>query len=68
MEELQKFLSTLVKCVYTDGDHVSVVKGELVSLSDNFVEIRTRENLVMIRVEDIRKIQRALNKEEGGQG
>ena len=56
MSEFEEFLGKLVKVVYQDGDHVGVTRGDLVRETENFVEIRTLENLVLIRKSAILKL------------
>jgi hypothetical protein len=49
-----------VKIVFRDGDQIIAKRGELVSASEDFVELRTLENVILIRASEILKIQRGL--------
>lgn len=59
-EEFRPFLNHLVKIVFRDGDQIIAKRGELVSASEDFVELRTLENVILIRASEILKIQRGL--------
>lgn len=62
--ELEQFKGHLVKCVYRDGTHVTVVKGNLIEITDDFIQIRSLENIILIRVSEILKIQRGIGRDE----
>lgn len=64
-EEIERFKGQLVKCVYHDGDHVTVVRGRLVSVSNDFAEIHTHDNVFLIRLSEIVKLQRGLTAGDG---
>lgn len=59
-EDIGRFKGQLVKCVYHDGDHVTVVRGRLVSVSNDFAEIQTYDNVFLIGLAEIVKLQRGL--------
>lgn len=62
-EELETFVGHLVKLVFRDGDQVIAKRGRINSVSDEFIELRTLENVILIRTSEVLKIQRSL--EEG---
>lgn len=55
-----------MKVVFRDGDQVIAKRGKLVSVSENFVEIQTLENIILIRTSEILKIQRSLGGRANG--
>jgi len=63
-EVLERLKGKFIKCVYNDGDHVTVAKGKLVSIFDDFIEIHSYDNLFLIRISEIVKVQSALNQNE----
>lgn len=64
--ELEAFKGHLVKVVFRDGDKAIAKRGELVSVTDEFIELHTFENAILIRVSEVLKVQRSLNHNQGG--
>lgn len=62
--ELEAFKRHLVKVVFRDGDNVIAKRGELVSVTDNFIELHTFDNAILIRISEVLKIQRSLNERD----
>lgn len=58
--ELNSFKGHFIKCVYQDGDHATVARGDLIEVTDNFIKIKTLENIILIKVSGILKIQRSI--------
>ena len=58
--ELEQFKESLVKIVFRDGPNLIVKTGQLVGISDDFITLETLENVFLIRVSDLTKIQRSL--------
>ena len=46
----------LVKMVYKDVDHDSVVKGDLIRVGEDFIELRSFRNLYIIKGDHILKV------------
>lgn len=59
-EELKGLRGRLVKVVYRDADHDSVVKGDLVRVDGDFIELRSFRNRYIIRIDTILKVVSAL--------
>ena len=59
-EKLEGLRGRLVKVVYRDIDHDSVIKGDLVRVDGDFIELRSFRNSYVIRVDQILKIVSAL--------
>jgi hypothetical protein len=65
-EELKPFVGHLVKVVFRDGYQVIAKRGKLVSVSENFAELRTLESVILIRTSEILKVQRSLGGGKSG--
>jgi len=61
-EELLRYKDAFVKIVYNDGSETSVVRGDLISVSDDFVEVQSLDNVFLVKIDAIIKIQKSLNK------
>lgn len=64
-KDFEQFKDCLVKVVFRDGDNVIAKRGRLVAVSNDFIEIRTLENVILIRISEILKIQRGLASPRG---
>lgn len=58
-DALNKFEGRFVKLVFRDGDTVVAKRGNLESVGENFVELVTKENQILVNISDIVKIQRS---------
>lgn len=59
-KDFEQFKDCLVKVVFQDGDNIIAKRGRLAAVSDDFIEIHTLENVILIRISEILKIQRSL--------
>ncbi len=57
-QALEKLEGSFVKLVFRDGDTVVAKRGNLESVGEDFVELVTKENEIMVNISDIVKIQR----------
>lgn len=57
-QALEKLEGSFVKLVFRDGDTVVAKRGNLKSVGDNFVELRTKKNEIMVNLADVVKVQR----------
>lgn len=64
VSEVEKFENSFVKLVFRDGDTVVAKRGNLVSAGENFVELKTKENDILVSVSDVVKIQRKMEELE----
>lgn len=62
MNELEEFEDSFVKLVFRDGDTVVAKRGNLISVGEDFVELQTKENDILVSCSDIVKIQKKLRK------
>lgn len=46
-----------VKILYKDGDRYSTTKGDILSMTDNFVELQTLKRRLLLNVKSIIKIE-----------
>ena len=51
MTEFENFENSFVKLVFRDGDTVVAKRGELVSIGEKFVELKTKENDILVNSE-----------------
>ncbi|KXA95802.1 hypothetical protein AKJ65_00610 [candidate division MSBL1 archaeon SCGC-AAA259E19] len=55
---LYKYENHFVKLVFRDGDTVVAKRGDLSEVGEQFVELQTKENEIVISVSDIVKVQK----------
>ena len=63
-EQLEKLKGRLIKVIHNDGDNIQVVKGRLISVSDDCLCLETRCKVLIIAIPCVQKIKAALN--DGG--
>lgn len=61
---IDKFEGSFVKLVFRDGDTVVAKRGDLIATGEDFVELRTQENDILVNISDIVKIQKKLEELE----
>ncbi len=63
MNPLTKFEGRFVKLVFRDGDTVVAKRGNVVDVGEDFVELQTEENDILVNRANIIKVQK--KREEG---
>lgn len=55
-EKLEGLRGRLIKVVYSDVDHDNVVRGDLIRVDADFIELRSFRNSYVIRMDQILKV------------